>query len=91
MRVFRKRMLPKVLVCVLCTGGEEDYFHPFFECPFAREVWIGQPISRADVSSVEAFYGSLHGGVSSMPVEQGRAFSGAMGNLAILQQGYLLG
>ena len=58
--------------CILCTGGKEGRFHLLFECSFARKMWARQPISRGDVSSAEAFWASLQGGVSGRPVEQGQ-------------------
>ena len=71
-QVFRKKMFPEALAkCVLCIWGEEDCSHLFYECQFAPVVWAIQPISLAVVSSAEAFWGSLQGGIFSKPVEQG--------------------
>ena len=48
--------------CVLCSSGEEDCTHIFFECPFARMLWNQHTIPRAtprrgDSPSVEGFRG----------------------------------
>ena len=51
---------------------KEDCSHLFFEFPFAWEICASQAISLADVSSAEAFWGSLYGGFSSRPVELGQ-------------------
>ena len=35
---------------VLCTGGEKDNFHMFFECPFTLAIWASQQNSQVDVT-----------------------------------------
>ena len=59
---FPKDMFPDALTkCVMCMSREGDCSHLFFECPFAQRVWTRQNITGVDVTSDEAFWGSLRG------------------------------
>ena len=77
-RVFRKRLYPDTSsLCAMCSNGEEDCQHLFFECPVAKAVWSSQTVSTINTSSDTTFWESF---------KQGRSVSQAEGRriLAVL-------
>ena len=69
-----KRMLLEASAkCDMRTKGEEDYSHLSFACPFAHVVQA--ETSRVDITSAEAFWGSLMGGAYRRGVAKGRCFA----------------
>ena len=70
---FCKRMFPEAsLESAMCTGGEENCCHLFFECPFARAIWAKQKISWVDITHISrGLLGMDHGRCIQKTVEEG--------------------
>ena len=75
-QIFQKNLFPDTSAeCIKCTGVEEDCFHLYFECHFAKAMWGVQKIPWVGISSGEAFWGLLRVGASKTVTEQGRLFA----------------
>ena len=78
--LYGELMFPEASVeCAMCTGGEEDCFHLFFELPFTRAVWANQRTTRVDVTSDEALWRTLTGGQVQESSGGEKALRSAMG------------
>ena len=76
MQVLRKKVFPDTSVeCVMCTGGDEDYFHLFFGCQSAKVIWAMQKIQWVDISFEEVFGGVLQAGAARREAQRGRIFA----------------
>ena len=58
--VVYKRSYPETPTsCTLCSGGEEDCAHLFFECRFARMLWNRHTTPRVDTILETSFWDSI--------------------------------
>ena len=55
-RVLRKKMyLEESEDCVVCSKGEEDCKHLFFQCPMAHVIGVTQGIPWVDATCEKVF------------------------------------
>ena len=63
------------LGCLGGGGGAEDCFHLFFQCSLAQKAWRAAAVVRLSVTSEEAFWNSLSGGIFSGEADWRRTFA----------------